>query len=179
MKDTFIKFHNTIVDYEKNSIRYISPDNYFIVNLQLPTAYICDKSIEDFVKNILTNAKQNFQIQVDNLICGYVGVDRIIFIFSPCIEGNHIFNGDQQRIASFFISHAVLHFQQFITCNIVDLNTQSKVLAYAQHVIFKTHNCFEKTGKYLKYDKTKKTFTTIDEIPNMRAIDEYRAFFFT
>jgi hypothetical protein len=187
MNDTFIKFHNTIIDYEKNSVKYISPENYFIVNCGFTssnapssntppaTSMSLAYKTEEFVRQVITESKFN---NMENLICGYAGCDRVVFIFSPCLEGNHVFNGDQQRISSFFISRCALFFQQSISCTIVDLNSQSKVLAYTQHIIFKTHNVYQQTGKYIKYDKVAKDFTFIEEIPNMRVQDEYRNFFF-
>jgi hypothetical protein len=185
MNDTFIKFHNTIIDYEKNSVKYISPENYFIVNCSFTSSTVTQSpnitapsstyKTEEFVRQVIIESKFN---NMENLICGYAGCDRVVFIFSPCLEGNHVFNGDQQRISSFFISRCALFFQQSISCTIVDLNSQSKVLAYTQHIIFKTHNAYQQTGKYIKYDKVAKDFTFIEEIPKMRVQDEYRNFFF-
>lgn len=134
-----------------------------------------------------------------NLLCVYAGIDRIVFIFSNNLDSREIlFGGDQQKIISYFVSECYKFLSSnasnasvpstsvpstssasfhSVWCNIVELNTQSKVLAYIQHIVFKSHQYFEKTGVYIKSSKSSE-FDILDKIPNMKDIDFYRKFFF-
>jgi len=158
MSDTFIRFHNTIVNYEKLSTRFIDPENYIIINFTFSES-IDTQLIEDFISKIAENVK---------FIFCFIHNCRLIIVFG--VEIINLFEGNHQKICSYFTSNFSLFFNKFVICNLVELNSQTKIISYIQHAIFNN------PGYFLKYTNNEKKY--LKEIPNMKDIEKYKNFFF-
>lgn len=171
MNDIIVnKFHNTLVDYEKNSSKFILPELFFIVLCNFITP--CDE-IEKYVKKqFLSLIEENHKLP----LCAYYNEKCCAFLFSSRISDSHIFNGNQQQIISYFNSRATLEIKKYVDTKIVELNSHTKIISYFQNILF-SHSKGICIGTFIKMVGSK--FLTLTEMPNIKDCEQYKNFIFT
>ena len=175
MNDIVInKFHNTLVDYERNSSKFIASELFFIVFCNFVSS-ITLANCEEYVK------KQIHSLQDDNLqlpLCAYYNDKCCAFLFSAKISEPHIFNGNQQQILSYFNSRATLEIKKYVETKIIELSSHTKILSYFQNIIY-SHSREGSVGTFCKYDASSKDFTLMNEVPNLKDCERYKNFIFS